>query len=342
MQVTPTATHGGAASGGDGSAEAEDLGVREQETHSIGEYRSRVRRLAAIYLGIVLTSSTAIALIVVQGKLFVTLTQRSNVETLTLAFIIVLFAYTGVVSAPGAWGALRIVYYHLPGWLGRDPSAVERRKHAALKPKRGEAASAYLNCLVRLEGRGDAPITVPLADRAGEMGAIVIEGARMAHEQAVQNGSNGVLAYFEQRIQDLARERDPRAKVEIVQWATIDEEQALQYGSLVTFSVSLAKQLGGGPLWPAVELSERDLERLCAEGADLCPILRDEAHLPDLEYEAEHRLPIIPEPLAFVSLSRSERRADPVASMGCALLVALAILGLIVLFILVPPWVPGK
>jgi hypothetical protein len=316
--------------------------VREQGTKSVPDYRRRVHKLAGIYLGIVITAGTAIGLIVFKGKLFVTLTQRSNVETLTLAFIIVLFAYLGVMSAPGAWGALKIVRYNAPAWLGRDRAAVERRKQAALKPKRGEATSAYLNCLVRLAGGGEQPITVALADGAGDMGSITIEGAKMEHRQAVQDSSTSLLAYFEQRIQHLVREREPRANVQIVQWATIHDEEALQYASLVTFSVNLERHLGSGPLWPVVELAPRDVERLSREGVELCPALRDEAHLPDLEYEAEHRLPIIPEPLAFVSLSRSERRADPIASMGCALLVALSILALVVFFIVIPPWVPGK
>jgi hypothetical protein len=126
-----------------------------------------------------------------------------------------------------------------------------------------------------------------------------------------------------------------------VQWATIDDEAALQYGSLVQFSRNLERHLGSGPLWPSVELTEDDVATLTREATALCPVLRDEAHLPDLEYEVEHRLPIIPEPLAFISLSRQERRADPQSSMGCALIVALIILGFLVLFISRPPWVPS-
>jgi hypothetical protein len=41
----------------------------------------------------------------------------------------------------------------------------------------------------------------------------------------------------------------------------------------------------------------------------------NETHLPDLDYEAQHQLPIIPASLAFVSLSRQEQRADLAASM---------------------------
>jgi hypothetical protein len=46
-----------------------------------------------------------IGLLVWKAQLFVTLTQRSNVETLTLAFFLVFFAYLGILSARGAVGA---------------------------------------------------------------------------------------------------------------------------------------------------------------------------------------------------------------------------------------------
>jgi hypothetical protein len=134
-----------------------------------------------------------------------------------------------IVSSPGAFGALKIVYYNLPAWLVRDKAAVERRKQAALRRSAGEASAVYLNCLVRAEGRGDEPITIALRDSAGEMGAILIDGARMTHEEADHDGSNSLFAYFEQRICRLCRERDPKANVQIVQWATIDDAQAAQY-----------------------------------------------------------------------------------------------------------------
>lgn len=316
--------------------------VREQKTRSVPEYQRRVYILAAIYVGITVTAATAIGLIIDRGKLLVTLAQRSNVETLTIAFVLVLFGYIGLMSLPGAWGAVWIVYANLPAWLGGDRGAVEKRKHASLAKAPGEPVTAYLSCLVRREGRGDEPVRIPIRDEAGSMGEVVIDGARMQFVVKVQEGSSGVLAYFKQRIESLVRERDPEQRLEIVEWGSIDDEAAEKYGSFVRFSVNLERQLGKGPLWPAVTLLDRDVEQLTREGTELCPALRDEVRLPDLEYQAEHRLPIIPEPLAFVALSRSEQRADPVASMGCALLVALGLLAVVVFFVLFPPWVPGK
>lgn len=316
--------------------------IREQGCESVSEYRARVARLAAIYVAILLVAVAVITLLVYYGKLFITLSQRSNVETLTIAFILVLCAYFGLISLPGAWGAAKILWYNAPARLGRDRMAVERRKQRALTPHNDDPAAVFLNCLVRREGQADAPITIPLRDAAGNMGRIVIDGAEIRHEEAMQRGSNTLLAYFANRIERCARQRDPRAHVDIVQWATINDEEAHQYGSIVAFSRNLERQLRSGPLWPAVVLTEADVQTLAHDGAALCPVLRDEAQLPEIEYQVQHQLPIIPEPLGIVSLSRSESRADPVASMGCALIVAVFILALVVLFILMPPWVPGK
>lgn len=316
--------------------------IREQDTSTVAEYRKHVYRLAGVYASLVLVTSAANVLILFKGKFFITLAQRSNIETLTLAVVFALFAYLAIVSLPGAWGALKIVRYNLPTWMGRDKKQVEARKQAAVGKRDGQPDAVYLNCLVRRQGSADAPIEVPIADEAGELGKIVIDGARVTHEQSPCRSSNSLFAYFEQRLEKLAQAHDPQAQVEIVQWATIDDESALQYGSMVTFSRNLERHLGSGPLWPCVELTDEDVHTLTGEATELCPVLRDEAHLPDLEYEAEHRLPIIPEPLAFISLSRQEQRADPLASMGCALIIAVVILTLIIYYIFMPPWVPSK
>lgn len=316
--------------------------VREQGTQSVPDYQSRVRRLALIYVAIVLVCVGAIVLIVYQGKLLITLSQRSNVETLTLAFIIVLFAYLTLLSLPGFWGALRIAALNLPRLFGSDAIEVERRKQSALRPHTGEADAVFLNSRLYPEDAPDAPVELPVADEAGSLGTIVIDGVKLTRREATRGGSNSMFAYVEQRANALVRRRAPDAKVEIVQWATIDDEQGYQYYSLVRFSENLQRELQTPPLWPSYALTDDDIATLRRELAELCPTLRNEALLPDVEYSAEHRLPIIPEPLAFISLSRSESRADPVASMGCALIVALVILAIVVVIVLFPPWVPAR
>jgi hypothetical protein len=316
--------------------------IKEQGTGSVPEYRWRVRRLAVFYAGIVLSGVTTVGLLLWHGRLFVTLAQRSNVETATIAVVILLFTYLTVVCFNGAVGAVRIALLNLPSVLGADPRTVEERKQRALKWSQEKDGTVYLNALVRQSGCKDAPITIRLEDDFGSLGTVTIDGAQLSHQKAPAHSSNSIFAYFERRIEMLAEARDPQVRVSIVEWTAIDDESALRYGGLIHFSRKLEEHLGCQPLWPAVELTDGDIEVLRREARELCPILRNEAFLPDLEYEVEHRLPIIPEPLALIALTRSEKRADPHASMGCAFLVTLLMAALVLLMILMPPWVPGK
>jgi hypothetical protein len=316
--------------------------ISEQGTSSVPEYRQRVRRLAVFYFGIVVLGLTTIALLVVKGRFFVTLAQRSNVETASIAVVIVLFAYLTIASFVGAVGAVRIAFLALPCYFGASRPAVERRKQAALRWSKEKPGSVFLNAMVRRAGGGDEPIRIAIEDDYGSLGTLIIDGAQLLHEGAAAHSSNSIFAYFERRIEKLAEVRDPNVRLTVVEWTSIDDESALRYGSLVTFSRRLEAHLGCDALWPAIELTADDVATLANEARELCPILRNEAFLPDLEYEAEHRLPIIPEPLAFVTLSRSERRADPHASMGCAFLVTLIITIIVATMIWMPPWVPGK
>lgn len=318
------------------------LVIAEQGTSSVPEYRRRVRRLAVFYFGIVVFALSSIVMLIVRGRLFVTLAQRSNVETATIAVIIALFAYLAAVSLRGAIGAIRIGLLAIPAIAGADHGSVEHRKQKHLAWSDKKAGSVYLNAMIRRAGGGDEPIRIEIADDYGSLGTICIDGAEMLHEHAPAHSSNSIFAYFEQRIETLAEARNPNARVSIVEWTSIDDESALRYGSMVTFSRRLEAHLGCNALWPSIELTDDDVATLQREARELCPILRNEAFLPDLEYEAEHRLPIIPEPLAFVTLSRSERRADPHASMGCAFLVTLIITIIVAVTLWLPPWVPGK
>lgn len=316
--------------------------IREPDTATVEQYRRRVYGLAAIYVGIVGTASAACVAIIVYGRFFVTLSQRSNVETLTLAVVLILFAYLALLSIPGAWGTTRILWRNVPAWFGRDRSDIERRKQAALmrQPAR-PIESAYLNRAVRLANPTE-PITIPIADAAGSLGTIVIRAARMTLEETPRAKANSIFSFVANRLEALARATDPLVDIDVVQWAGIDDDAALQYASLVEFAENLERHLSSRPLWPCSIMNAHDIDVLRAEVAELCAALRDEALLPDIEFEAEHRLPIIPEPLAFISLSRHERRVDPVSSMGCALLVTAGIFALVIYFILVPPWVPSK
>jgi len=95
-------------------------------------------------------------------------------------------------------------------------------------------------------------------------------------------------------------------------------------------------------LWPTVVLTQADVAELERRLAAVCPALRDEAWLPHWEYQAEHKLPIVPEPLGLASLGLSERRADPLAAIGALAIVVLSAVAILAGVLAWPPWVPGK
>ena len=145
-----------------------------------------------------------------------------------------------------------------------------------------------------------------------------------------------LIAYFVRQIEEVTGEEIP-----IVVWGQLDDDEGEKFLAQVGFARALQRQLGAPPLWPCVMLTAEHCEEVARRLAKITPALLDEALLPDWEYQAEHKLPVIPEPLGFVSLGRSAKRADPVATMGFATLMVLLTLAVIVLFVLDKPWVPG-
>jgi hypothetical protein len=316
--------------------------IREAETEDPQHYSRRVGQLALAYLLVFAGSLAGIALIVWRGELFVTLAQRSNVETLTLAFFVVFFGYLVAITARGAWGALRIAWYALQRLLGAAPLDVERRKAAALGPPGPIVPAVALNVMVELDGTPCRPFDVPVADDAGPMGRLVFDGAELRHKEVRGDGSNSLLAYAVQQIGQLLERRGVDVDLNIVTWRQLADEEHDRYVGLAHFANRLEAHLGADALWPKVRLTAEDLRELERRMTAVCPALRAEAFLPHWEYEAEHQVPLIPEPLGLISLHRSERRVDPVASMGCATAVVLLTLAVLAVFILFPPWVPGK
>src|SRR5689334_21408908 len=86
--------------------------IREPDIVNPAQYRRRVRQLAAAYHSAFILALVGIGLLLYFGRFFVTLTQRSNVETLTIAFFLVFFAYVAHLTARGAWGG-RVKVAHL-------------------------------------------------------------------------------------------------------------------------------------------------------------------------------------------------------------------------------------
>jgi hypothetical protein len=307
--------------------------VSEPGADTAEGFARRVRMLAVIYAVLFSACCAAEVVLAVQGKLFVTLAQRSNVETLTILFLLVFYGYLATVSAPGAFGAARLAFYALRRRFKQDVPAERRRQLAALG-KRGDGPWAALGKVV--ERTDGAPLRFELRDEAGSHGVVYVEGARVSQFEALSDGSADLLAYFVRQLGEVTGEDIP-----IVAWGQLDEDEGERYLAQVEFARALRRTLNAPPLWPTVAIDPRQCEEVSRRLDLIGPALFEDALLPDWEYEAEHKLPIIPEPLALVSLARSAKRADPVATMGFATLMVLLTLAVIVLFLFRTPWVPG-
>jgi hypothetical protein len=313
--------------------------IREPDVSDPRRYRRRVAGLAVIYVAIFCLSLAGIALLLFHGRLFVTLSQRSNVETLTIAFFLLFFAYIAFISARGAWGGLRIGGFRLIARFAQDATEVERGKVGATARAIKRQAVA-VNLLVERAGHPGQPFELGLEDDAGCIGTIYVDGARIEHRSTHRDGSSNLLAYFVRQVSSVL-ELDPE-ELDIVHWKAIDDEGWYQYVATVESMRLLGRRLGGPALWPRLTLSEEQCEDLEHRMSAVCAAVREEGLLPQLDYEGEHKIPIIPEPLGIISLGRRERRVDPLSSMGTALVIVAVAVALIVWFIVRPPWVPGR
>lgn len=313
--------------------------VREPATADAAEYVRRVHWLAAIYVVLFFASAVGVVLLTWRGKFFVTLAQRSNVETLTIAFFLVFFAYIAALSVRGAVGAVRLAAYGAIGLLrGRDAGeAALARAFARQRTRR--APSAALGFVVEREGAPGEGFAFRLEDAWGYAGEIRVDGAHIAYHG--HGGSNNLLAYFAHQVQLAIQDRYPGVDLDPVHWEGVDDESQRAYLGMVGFAQNLRRAFDLEELWPRVSLDREACGTLAARLREVTPSVRAEAFLPDLEYTAEHKLPIIPEPLGIASLSRSEHRADPVATMGLAAIVVSASVAVIAYILILPPWVPG-
>jgi hypothetical protein len=264
----------------------------------------------------------------------VTLAQRSNVETLLIAFVAVLALYLLVTTAPSTAGSAAILV--LRG-LGHERG--QRLMQRRIDRTEREDKRAYLNVIVKAPGGGT--LDLPIEDEFGRIGELRLDGGEVG-----LIGVPGTLSISPVRLAvtllDEQGDLDGTdCPPKIVFWASVGEGPSEAYGSQVRAFKRLEAALGK-PLWPAVSIGEEEVERLRQMLRQAAPHLREDCLLPDIEYETEFTIPIIPEPLALVQLRRSQQHSDAVASMGCATLVMLAILATLCGLLLWPPWVPGK
>jgi hypothetical protein len=316
------------------------LVVKEPGADDPRHFRERVNLLAATYCALFVLSIAGIVLLIWQGQLFVTLTQRSNVETLVLAFFVVFFGYLVLLSAPGVLGTLRILWFAVRRRVTRDALQIEQAKMRALG-QRQDRTAAELNVIVEVDDQPGLGVEIPVQDAAGRMGILTISGTRIEYVSEHRDGSNEVLAFVARQLDQMLQARASDAHIDIVAWKKIDDEASEQYHGIVEFARNLERQLGKGDLWPKARITRAEQQQLEARLSEICPALRDEGFLPHWDYQAEHKLPIIPEPLGLITLNRTEARVDPVSSMGCAVIVVFLVVVVLALFIAVPPWVPG-
>jgi hypothetical protein len=312
--------------------------IREPDVGGPRQYRRRVRQLALTYVLSLGLASTGICLLIGHGRLLVDLTQKSNVETLTILFFILFFGYIAILSLRGAWGGAYILW----AWCSarRDPVAAEARKSARLGRPVPRGPAVALNLALERADRPGKPFELAVRDDVGDVGAIRIDGVKVQHVRCFRHGSSDLLAYFVRQVSDVLG-TDPD-DLDVVSWQAVDEEGWHQYSGLVDAVRNLGARLGGeGTSWPCLRLSDDACGVLERRMRDVCGAVRDEAFLPQMEYEGEHKLPIIPEPLGMISLARRERRVDPLSSMGSSLVVTAIVVAVTTWMILWPPSVPG-
>lgn len=310
--------------------------IKEVVTRTAPRYSARVRGLAAIYVLLNLVSLAIVITILWRGQFFVTLSQRSNIETLTLAIILVLAIYYILTTFRGFVGAIRILV------LNAGDRNREDRKHRALHPG-NQSKFVTFDQEIRLEGKPEQPLQWEVADDAGKLGDLEIEGVKVTYYPQKDGLSDTFFEFVADQIEDALQKRDLEAKVQITQWSTIDEDQASSFYSTAQAFRNLERQLGSKqPLWPSQEITQEEVDEIGRKIRELVPTLRNESLLPNTTYEVEYNVPILPEPLGMVRLTRRENRADPLISMGCAGAVMLFLMAVLTFIILLPPWVPSS
>ncbi|HZM49577.1 MAG TPA: hypothetical protein VFE68_03765 [Vicinamibacteria bacterium] len=309
--------------------------VMESPVQDVGDLRRRTTILAVIHVVLTTACLALLALLVLRIKLLVTLAQRSNVETLLLLFFAAFVTVLLITTGSSTLGAITL--------LGLRVLPADRRQRwiqaHAVAPRREERTLALLNLGV---AGPDGVLELSLEDGFGRLGRLRVQGVELQLEDAPDAIAGPVFELATAVLSDVAK-RDPHGSpLGIVLWANVDRSEAEVYRSQAHAFGRLAQALGKGPLWPTAVVDDEGMARLRAVFDEATPYLREAALMRDIDYAAEFSIPLVPEPLAFVQIHRSESRADPVASLGCAALMVLAALIAVVWVVLFPPWVPSK
>jgi hypothetical protein len=308
--------------------------LMETPVTDVASLRRRTNLLVVIHIVLTAAATAVLVVLVQHARLFVTLAQRSNVETLILAFVLCFVLFLLASTFPGLRGSLVLLGVRALH-ADRGQAWIQRRLERGYK----ETKRAYLNVIV--EGPDGGTIDLPIEDAHGRIGTLRLDGGEVALVGVPRTLVHSPLLLATHLLGEVGTLDGTDSPPRIVAWGGTDEEVAERYGSEVRAFKRLAQALHA-PLWPTVRIDAAGIARLREVMRAAAPDLREDVLLPDIEYRAEFTVPIIPEPLAFVQVRREQEHADPVASLGAAALVVLALLGLMVWIVVVPPWVPGK
>jgi hypothetical protein len=307
----------------------------EAPAHDPPTLRRRTNWLIAIHLLLATAAIAVLALVAWRIRILITLAQRSNVETLVIAFVVIFLAYVLITTAPATIGAVRILGYRA---LGRERA--QRALQRKVRSDRKETKRSHMNMAVR--GPGGRDVEIPIQDRFGKICDVRLHLTEVVFQDAPEELTHSVLQLVVQTLGEVGSVEGSDHEPKVVYWDSIDESASEAYASQVAAFSHLERALGKEPLWPQIRVDKEGIERLEEMLKEAAPTIRENLLLPDIEYSAEFTIPIVPEPFAFMQLSRRMEHADAVASMGCATLVALTILAVIAWIIVNPPWVPGK
>jgi len=297
--------------------------------------RRRTNLLVAIHLVLATAAILVLVLVVARIRLLITLAQRSNVETLTIAFVLIFLLYMLVSGAPAAIGSLRILAYRA---LGRDRAQRALQRKASRDRK--ETKRCQLNVVVRGPDGGD--VELPIEDDFGRLCMVRLHLTEIAFLEGPEEMTFAAMQVIANTLDSVGEIEGTHHSVKIVYWDAIAESESEAYASEVSAFDRLERALDAPePLWPVVRLDRAGVTRLRDTLREATPTIRESLLLPDVEYSADFTIPVIPEPFAFMQLSRRIEHADAVGSLGCATIVALVFLVVVAWVIVNPPWVPG-
>jgi len=309
----------------------------EATVTDVRSLRRRTNMLIAIHLLLAAVAIAVLVLVVWRAAHLVTLTQRTNVETLVLAFVVIFLGFVLVSTFRAVVGSVQLLALRA---FARQRGQPDLQRRAAKMTR--EDKHFYLDVIVR-GPPGQPVIELPIADELGEVGHVRIERAEIAFPDAPEQLSHAVVPLILNVLERAGRMNGSTRPPRVVFWDSLNEEAAAAYAAQVSAFSRMREALATEtPIWPELELDARGVEELALVLREATPLIRETLLLPDVEYSAEFRVPVIPEPLAFVQLNRRVEHADAVASMGCITIVTIVALAIVLYVIVLPPWVPSS